>query len=190
MACARCHDAPLRPYKQRQLFGIAALLERAPLKVPSTSSVDFAGRARRPRVKVTLKPGTAVSGRYLDLAAQPAILAGAGKPTLEALSGLGSGGTGRRLAKAANLPPRTAGLPFPRAGDKRLRPETRGTAHPDFTHLPASDRAWSPTSAVTFGSPVRVTTPEAHVRRTGGRLAFPGSRQRVLDRGDGFRSPG
>ncbi len=60
MACARCHDAPIRPYKQRQLFGFAALLERSPLKVPSTSSVDFAGRARRPRVEVSLKPGTAV----------------------------------------------------------------------------------------------------------------------------------
>lgn len=39
MKCARCHDAPYHDWTQRDLFSLAAMLERKPLKVPVTSSV-------------------------------------------------------------------------------------------------------------------------------------------------------
>ncbi|NDD90405.1 MAG: DUF1549 domain-containing protein, partial [Rhodobacteraceae bacterium] len=39
MKCARCHDAPNHPFKQEQLFSMAAMLNRKPLNVPATSSV-------------------------------------------------------------------------------------------------------------------------------------------------------
>ncbi len=60
MQCARCHDAPYHPVKQKDTFGLAAMLARAPLKVPTTSTVPFKEGAREPLVKVTLKPGSTV----------------------------------------------------------------------------------------------------------------------------------
>ena len=39
LQCARCHDAPAHPFKQRDLFSLAALLARAPQAVPVTSTV-------------------------------------------------------------------------------------------------------------------------------------------------------
>ena len=59
MKCARCHDAPFHSFNQKDLFGMAAMLQRGPLKVPSSSSVPIIP-GRRSRVEVTLKPGTAV----------------------------------------------------------------------------------------------------------------------------------
>jgi hypothetical protein len=61
MTCARCHDAPYHPYKQQQLFGMAAMLERKAVKVPGTSSVPMAKGARKPHVEVTLKAGSSVN---------------------------------------------------------------------------------------------------------------------------------
>ncbi len=46
MKCARCHDAPYHDWTQKDLFSLAAMLERKPLTVPATSSVPksfFAG---------------------------------------------------------------------------------------------------------------------------------------------------
>ncbi len=60
LQCARCHDAPFHPYKQRELFSLAALLSKAPVKVPSTSTVPKEERQRRPLVEVTLEPGSKV----------------------------------------------------------------------------------------------------------------------------------
>ena len=37
MKCARCHDAPNHPFEQGDLFKMAAMLQRAPLKVPASS---------------------------------------------------------------------------------------------------------------------------------------------------------
>ncbi len=63
MKCARCHDAPAHEWKQQDLFELAALLQEAPIKVPTTSSVPMdklhAG-GRKPLIEVTLQPGTSV----------------------------------------------------------------------------------------------------------------------------------
>jgi hypothetical protein len=64
MKCARCHDAPFHDFNQKDLFSIAAMLQRAPLVVPKTSSVPMAQGVRKPRVEVTLKPGTKVSAAW------------------------------------------------------------------------------------------------------------------------------
>ena len=59
--CARCHDAPSHPFKQQDLFSLAALLARGPYAVPATSTVRVPEGARKPRVEVTLAPGTKVA---------------------------------------------------------------------------------------------------------------------------------
>ena len=62
MKCARCHDAPYHDVKQQDLFNLAAMLARKPLKVPGSSSVpgstdeDFEAV-----VQASLKPGESVS---------------------------------------------------------------------------------------------------------------------------------
>jgi mono/diheme cytochrome c family protein len=63
MKCARCHDAPAHPWKQQELFEIAAMLGTKPLTVPATSSVPLDkihSGGRKPLIQVTLKPGTTV----------------------------------------------------------------------------------------------------------------------------------
>jgi hypothetical protein len=57
MKCARCHDSPLNEYRQRDLFGVAAMLKGAAVKIPSTSSVGALPGRRPPAVSVTSKPG-------------------------------------------------------------------------------------------------------------------------------------
>ena len=57
LACARCHDAPQHPFRQQDLFGIAAMLSGKAVTIPETSTVPFREGARRPAVKVTSKPG-------------------------------------------------------------------------------------------------------------------------------------
>ena len=59
MKCARCHDAPFHSYNQKDLFNIAAMLNRKPLAVPKTSSVPTVP-GRKSRVEVSLSPGTSV----------------------------------------------------------------------------------------------------------------------------------
>lgn len=61
LQCARCHDSPYHPYKQKDLFGIAAMLNRKPLSVPSTSRAKLPDIGdRKPLIEVTLKPGESV----------------------------------------------------------------------------------------------------------------------------------
>ncbi|MHB1081248.1 MAG: DUF1553 domain-containing protein [Prosthecobacter sp.] len=63
MKCARCHDAPSHESKQEDLFRLAAMLNREPLKVPATSSVPMdklSAGGRKPLIKVTLAPGSKV----------------------------------------------------------------------------------------------------------------------------------
>src|SRR5262249_30835258 len=65
LTCARCHDAPSRnPYKQEQLFGLAAMLQRKPITVPATSTVAKVEGVGPPAVRVTLKPGTPVAPEW------------------------------------------------------------------------------------------------------------------------------
>jgi len=61
LQCARCHDAPNHPFKQRDLFSLAALLAKSPQAVPATSSVPLEERARRPLITVSLEPGAKVA---------------------------------------------------------------------------------------------------------------------------------
>jgi hypothetical protein len=76
LTCARCHDAPSKSYRQEQLFGMAALLERKPLVVPVTSTVKHGEGGRIPAVKSTLKAGTQVAPGWQldDLAASKSAL--------------------------------------------------------------------------------------------------------------------
>lgn len=61
MKCARCHDAPYHELEQRDLFSIAAMLSRAPQKVPGSSSIPATPEElAKMVVKVTLKPGESV----------------------------------------------------------------------------------------------------------------------------------
>ncbi len=57
MKCARCHDAPYHDFSQKDLFELAALIKRDIEKLPKTSTVTVAEGARKPLVKITLKPG-------------------------------------------------------------------------------------------------------------------------------------
>ncbi len=59
LQCARCHDSPYHSTTQRDLYSLAAMLERKPVKVPATSRVPdafFDKKGRESLIKVTLKP--------------------------------------------------------------------------------------------------------------------------------------
>jgi Protein of unknown function (DUF1553)/Protein of unknown function (DUF1549) len=60
MKCARCHDAPFRPYDQADLFGLAALLSGKPQAIPATSTVPRQPGGRVPAVSISLEAGEAV----------------------------------------------------------------------------------------------------------------------------------
>ncbi len=60
MKCARCHDAPYHPWKQKELFEIGAMLKRKTIEVPPTSSVPkefFDRKGRESPITLTLHPG-------------------------------------------------------------------------------------------------------------------------------------
>ncbi len=60
LKCARCHDAPYHPFRQEQLFNLAAMLNQRPLKLPKTSTIPGGPPPGDSPVKVTLKPGTSI----------------------------------------------------------------------------------------------------------------------------------
>ena len=63
LQCARCHDSPYHSTTQRDLYSLAAMFERKPVTVPSTSRVPAAFFERSDRsslIQVTLKPGEPV----------------------------------------------------------------------------------------------------------------------------------
>ena len=62
MKCARCHDAPNHPFEQSDLFKIAAMLQRAPLKVPASSLTP--GMSKNSKVTVTLTPGQMIDPHF------------------------------------------------------------------------------------------------------------------------------
>ncbi|MCP5541658.1 MAG: DUF1553 domain-containing protein [Akkermansiaceae bacterium] len=65
MKCARCHDAPYHESKQRDLFELAAMLNRDQITLPKTSSVPmttFSGR--KPLIEITLNPGETVTPEW------------------------------------------------------------------------------------------------------------------------------
>ena len=65
MKCARCHDSPLNRYRQRDLFGIASMLEGQPVEIPETSSVGEVPGRRKPAVPVTSKPGDRIPPSFV-----------------------------------------------------------------------------------------------------------------------------
>ncbi|HUR57294.1 MAG TPA: DUF1553 domain-containing protein [Opitutaceae bacterium] len=63
MQCARCHDSPYHTTKQKDLYSLAALFERKPVTVPTSSTVPaafFAKKSRESLIKVTLPPREAI----------------------------------------------------------------------------------------------------------------------------------
>jgi hypothetical protein len=87
MKCARCHDSPVNQYRQRDLFGIAALLEGHAVVVPATSSVGEVPGRRKPAVKVTSKPGDAIPPSFVFDAERVSPTPGPeGRETREALA--------------------------------------------------------------------------------------------------------
>ncbi len=68
MKCARCHDAPYHDWTQKDLFSMAAMLGRKPIKIPATSSVPkefFAGESEGDAlIRVSLSPGDEVASQW------------------------------------------------------------------------------------------------------------------------------
>ncbi len=62
MKCARCHDAVHHSFEQRELFQIAAMLGRAPMKVPETSLTK--GLSKNSIVVVSLKAGETIQPHF------------------------------------------------------------------------------------------------------------------------------
>jgi hypothetical protein len=59
LQCARCHDSPYHSTTQRDLYSLAALLERKTVSVPASSTVPaafFERKARESLIRVTLQP--------------------------------------------------------------------------------------------------------------------------------------
>jgi hypothetical protein len=64
LQCARCHDAPFHNSKQRDLYAVAAMLDRRSATVPKSSTVPatfFERKARQSLIKVTLRPGESIA---------------------------------------------------------------------------------------------------------------------------------
>ncbi len=57
MSCARCHDSPNSPYKQEELFSLAAMLKRDTLALPVSSTVPLNPDGRQPLITISLKAG-------------------------------------------------------------------------------------------------------------------------------------
>lgn len=67
LQCARCHDSPYHDTTQRDLFSLAAMLQRKPASVPTSSQVPiefFEHKQGSALIQVTLKPGEQVSPEW------------------------------------------------------------------------------------------------------------------------------
>jgi len=67
LQCARCHDSPYHSTTQRDLYSLAAMLDRNPVTVPSTSRVPdafFKSKQRESLIRVTLKPDEQVKAEW------------------------------------------------------------------------------------------------------------------------------
>jgi hypothetical protein len=74
MQCARCHDSPYHSTKQRDLFSLAAMLDRKPLTLPATTTVPaafFEKKGRPSLIKATLKPGERIEPSWPFTALAP-----------------------------------------------------------------------------------------------------------------------
>jgi len=77
MTCARCHDAPYHPFKQRELFSLAAMLDRQPITLPESSTVPVAPGARKPLIEISLTPGATIEAAWPFAAIAPVAAAAA-----------------------------------------------------------------------------------------------------------------
>tara|TARA_R110002095_G_scaffold215072_2_gene208428 strand:+ start:19939 stop:23673 length:3735 start_codon:yes stop_codon:yes gene_type:complete len=67
LQCARCHDSPYHSTTQRDLFSLAAMMNRKPLVVPATSRVPlafFENKTRESLIRVTLKPDESIDAKW------------------------------------------------------------------------------------------------------------------------------
>lgn len=78
MSCARCHDSPNSPFKQEELFSLAAMLQRETLALPKSSTVPLNPDGRKPLITISLKAGDKL-GPDWHLASFPKIDLAAGE---------------------------------------------------------------------------------------------------------------
>ncbi len=65
MKCARCHDSPVNDVSQKQLFEMAAMLNRSAIAIPKTSSVPKGPNGERSKlITVSIEPGTSVAPEW------------------------------------------------------------------------------------------------------------------------------
>ena len=67
LQCARCHDSPYNSTTQRDLYSLAAMLQRKPATVPKTSRVPttfFEKQSRKSLIRVTLKADESVAAAW------------------------------------------------------------------------------------------------------------------------------
>ncbi|MCC6509300.1 MAG: DUF1553 domain-containing protein [Pirellulaceae bacterium] len=67
MKCARCHDAPFHPWTQKELFGLAAMLDNKPIKVPASSSVPkefFERKQGAAPMSLSIFPGDEIAPQW------------------------------------------------------------------------------------------------------------------------------
>ena len=64
LSCARCHDAPFHPFRQKDLFSMAAMLEGEPVLLPASSTVPVREGGRKPYVEITLKAGESIDPHW------------------------------------------------------------------------------------------------------------------------------
>ncbi len=64
LSCARCHDAPFHPFKQKDLFSMAAMLEGKALTLPESATVPLVEGGRKPFVEVNLRPGDSIDPHW------------------------------------------------------------------------------------------------------------------------------
>ncbi len=84
LKCARCHDSPYHSTTQKDLFSLAAMLERKTVTVPKTSRVPaafFEEKGRNSLIRATLKPDEPVAPEW-PFAAETGVRDGAGLDNL------------------------------------------------------------------------------------------------------------
>jgi hypothetical protein len=67
MKCARCHDAPYHPWKQGELFALAAMLDNKPIQVPASSSVPkefFSRKENASPIMLSIFPGDVIEPKW------------------------------------------------------------------------------------------------------------------------------
>jgi len=64
LSCARCHDAPFHPFKQKDLFSMAAMLEGKALTLPESATVPLVEDGRKPFVEVNLRAGDSIDPHW------------------------------------------------------------------------------------------------------------------------------